>query len=52
VIISTNSENLKKVGLADLEIIGLIKIVTEQQQQQQPFYGHYTGQPALAGTCS
>jgi len=51
VIISTNSENLKKVGLADLEIIGLIEIVTEQQQQQ-PFYGHYTGQPALAGTSS
>jgi len=22
------------------------------KQQQQPFYGHYTGQPALAGTYS
>jgi len=22
------------------------------QQQQPPFYGHYTGQPALAGTSS
>jgi len=25
---------------------------TIQQQQQPSFYGHYTGQPALAGTSS
>ena len=28
------------------------KTIQSMQQQQPPFYGHYTGQPALAGTSS
>jgi len=44
------SDNQVKERRSQKTIISLV--LTVVIQQQRPFYGHYTGQPVLAGTIS
>jgi len=44
---------LKKEGIpATSDLLALLNLHNYNNQQQTPFYGHYTGQPALASTSS